>query len=88
MDVSSLPFTGTVRNATSVEGASAETVPGTNIVGRSGDPPTTVSAATPVTLPSRGSSSAAVSHKFHARQVATPPPIIHVPVCPDFCCRR
>nr|XP_037280175.1 homeobox protein slou-like [Rhipicephalus microplus] len=88
VDVSSLPLTGTVRNATSVVGTSAETVPGTHIVGRSGDPPTTTSAATPVTLPSRGPSSMAVSHKFHARQVATPPPIIHVPVCPDFCCRR
>uniref|UniRef100_A0A6M2D385 Putative large his rich 1 n=1 Tax=Rhipicephalus microplus TaxID=6941 RepID=A0A6M2D385_RHIMP len=88
MNVSSLQFTGPVRTATSLEGASAATVPGSNIIGRSGDQPTTMSPATPVTLPSRGNSSAAVSRKFSVRQVATPPPIIHVPVCPDFCCRR
>ncbi|KAL3194231.1 hypothetical protein MRX96_016363 [Rhipicephalus microplus] len=88
MNVSSLQFTGPVRNAIFQEGSSSVTAPGTNIVGRSGDQPTTVGAATPVTLPSRGPSSAAVSHKFLARQVATPPPIIHVLVCPDFCCCR
>ncbi|XP_049273087.1 homeobox protein slou-like isoform X2 [Rhipicephalus sanguineus] len=98
LDVASLQFSSPVGNATSSGDSPAEPVTSAtepastparvNIAARTGDLPTTINTDAPVTLLSHGSSSAAVSHKFRARDVATPPPIIHIPVCPDFCCRR
>ncbi|KAL1436182.1 hypothetical protein MTO96_010919 [Rhipicephalus appendiculatus] len=83
VDVASLQFSSPVRNATSFEGSFAEPVAATtqsiptsapgSLAGRTGDEPTSTRTDAPVTLPSHGSSSAAVSHKFRALAGRTPP---------------
>ncbi|KAH6928877.1 hypothetical protein HPB50_020610 [Hyalomma asiaticum] len=88
VDMGSLHFSGSVRDSSSeppaqpVTAASHSASPGT-----AGGKPTSSSTDAAVTPAPHVSTSGADSQRVRARVVRTPPPIIHVPVCPDYCCR-